>query len=82
MLLGKPDRERGFAKERLHRVPLNHPDGDLSRYAVAKQADVSTAWAYDYLDQLATDGLVDETTVLEPNALYERWRDTRIPPGP
>jgi hypothetical protein len=81
MLLEKPDRERGFGRERLHRVLLNHPDGELSRYEVAHHADVSTAWTYDYLEQLAADGLVDETTVLNPRALYDRWQNTRIQPN-
>lgn len=81
MLLETPARERGFKKERLHRVLLNHPDGELSRYAVAERADVSTSWAYDYLDRLASEGLVEETTVLDPPALYERWRETRIQPN-
>jgi hypothetical protein len=51
MLLEKPARQRGFKKERLHRVLLNHADGDLTRYALAQAADVSTSWCYDYLDQ-------------------------------
>jgi hypothetical protein len=81
MLLEKPARERGFKKERLHRVLLNHAAGELSRYAVANEADVSTSWAYDYLDQLEDDGLVEDTTVLDPAALYDRWVETRIKPN-
>ncbi|MES3160647.1 MAG: hypothetical protein PPP55_03640 [Halorubrum sp.] len=81
MLLEKPARERGFKKERLHRVLLNHAAGELSRYAVANEADVSTSWAYDYLDQLEDDGLVEDTTVLDPAALYDRWVKTRIEPN-
>jgi hypothetical protein len=81
MLLEKPARERGFKKERLHRVLLNHATGELSRYAVANEADVSTSWAYDYLDQLEHDGLVEDTTVLDPAALYDRWVETRIEPN-
>lgn len=81
MLLEKPARERGFKKERLHRVLLNHAAGELSRYAVANDADVSTSWAYDYLDQLEDDGLVEDTTVIDPAALYDRWVETRIEPN-
>lgn len=81
MLLEKPARERGFKKERLHRVLLNHPDGMRSRYQVAEQADVSSSWAYEYLDRLAEEGLVEDTVVLEPAALYERWRETRVQPN-
>lgn len=81
MLLEPPARQRGFKKERLHRVLLNHAAGDLTRYEVAKQADVSTSWAYDYLDRLADEGLVEETTVRDPPALYDHWLETRIEPN-
>jgi hypothetical protein len=81
MLLEKPARERGFKTERLHRMLLNHPKGELSRYELAKRADISTSWAYDYIDTLAGDDLVDETTVVDPRALYERWQETRIQPN-
>lgn len=81
MLLEKPARERGFKTERLHRLLLNHPKGELSRYELAKRADVSTSWAYDYIDRLAGDDLVDETAVVDPRALYERWQETRIQPN-
>lgn len=81
MLLKKPARERGFKKERLLRVLLNHDAGELSRYKVAGEADVSTSWAYEYLDQLATEGLIEDTTVVDPPALYDRWLETRIEPN-
>ena len=81
MLLEKPTRERGYKKERLHRVLLNHPDGELSRYEVAKRTDVSSSWAYEYLDRLASEELLDETTVLDPPALYEYWQETRVQPN-
>ncbi len=81
MLLEKPARERGFKTERLHRMLLNHPKGELSRYELAKRADISTSWAYDYIDTLAGDDLVDETAVVDPRALYERWQETRIQPN-
>lgn len=81
MLLEKPDRQRGFKKERLHRVLLNHAVGGLTRYQVAQAADVSTSWAYDYLDQLEATGLVTDTTVSDSPMLYERWLETRIEPN-
>jgi len=81
MLLEMPARERGFKKERLHRVLLNHPDGERTRYEIAKEADVSSSWAYEYLDQLADEGVVEDAVVLDPPALYGRWRETRIEPN-
>ena len=81
MLLEKPARERGFKKERLHRVLLNHPNGDRSRYEIANEADVSSSWAYEYFDQLAEAGIVEETKVRDPPTLYQRWRETRVEPN-
>ena len=81
MFLEMPARQRGFKKERLHRLLLNHGDGELTRYEIAKRANVSTSWAYEYLDQLEEEGLVSETTVLDPEAIYEHWVETRIKPN-
>jgi len=81
MLLEKPDRKRGFKKERLHRVILNHPDGELSRYEIMQRATVSKGWAYDYLDRLESNGFIFETTVTDPVGLYHHWLETRIEPN-
>lgn len=81
MLLEKPARERGFKKERLHRVLLNHPDGELSRYEITQRADVSNGWAYEYIKQLDSKGFVHEATVQDPEGLYHHWLDTRIEPN-
>ena len=40
-LLEKPNRERGFAKERIIRVLLNHTGDDLTKYRLAQVADAS-----------------------------------------
>lgn len=81
MLLERPERDRGFKKERLHRVLLNHPNGDLSRYEIAQQANVSKGWAYDYFDQLQSEGYIHDSTVQEPDRLYQHWLTTRIEPN-
>lgn len=62
-------------------VLLNHATGDLSRYRIAKEADVSTSWASDYLDELAHEGLIEDTAVRDMERLYERWVETRIMPN-
>jgi hypothetical protein len=81
MLLEKPARERGYKKERLHRVILNHPDGTLSRYKIMQRAKVSKGWAYDYFDQLESKGFIRESTVTDPEGLYHHWLETRIEPN-
>jgi len=81
MLLEKPARERGFKKERLHRVLLNHPDEELSRYEITQRANVSKGWAYDYFEQLESEGYIRDSTVQDPEGLYHHWLDTRIEPN-
>ena len=41
MLLEKPARERGFKKERLHRVLLNHAGDERSRYETPASLAIS-----------------------------------------
>jgi len=81
MLLEKPDRQRGYKKERLHRVLLNHPGGELSRYEITQRAKVSKGWAYDYFDQLESKGFLKESRVTDPEELYQHWLETRIEPN-
>jgi hypothetical protein len=81
VLLEKPARERGFKKERLHRVLLNHPNGELSRYELAQRADVSKGWAYEYFEQLGSEGYIRDATVQDPVGLYRHWLGTRIEPN-
>lgn len=81
MLLQKPERERGVKKERILRVLLNHADGDLTKYRIAKVADASEPWVIEYTKKLEEEGLIEDTTVLDPRALYEEWEDIRITPN-
>lgn len=81
MLLDRPDRTRGFKRERLLRVLLNHPHGDLSKRALSREADTTDAWAVKLTNQLEEDGFVDGTVVQDPRGLYDYWRETRIPPS-
>jgi predicted transcriptional regulator len=81
MLLEKPDRKRGYKKERLHRVLLNHPTGELSRYEITKRAKVSKGWAYDYFDQLESKGFLEKSKVTDSVGLYHHWLQTRIEPN-
>jgi len=81
MLLEKPARKRGYKKERLHRVLLNHPDGELSRYEITKRANVSKGWGYDYFDQLESKGFIQDANVIDPDGLYHHWLETRVEPN-
>jgi len=81
MLLEKPDRKRGFAKERIIRVLLNCDGGEVTKYRVAKEAETSEAWTREYTSKLEDRGLLDDTEVLEPRKLYEEWQRIRIEPN-
>lgn len=80
-LLEKPDRERGFTKERIIRVLLNHSGEDLTKYRLAQLADASEPWTRQYTDNLEDQGLVEGTTVTDPSDLYREWLDQRIEPN-
>lgn len=81
MLLEMPERKRGFKKERMLRILLNHPDGSLTKYRIAKEADVSEPWVLEYTDRLEQQGFLEDTRVVEPRELYDEWRDIRITPN-
>jgi len=81
MLLERPQRERGFKKERILRVLLNHSDGEITKYRVAKLAEVSGPWCREYTERLEQKGLLQDTSVLKPRELYEEWLSTRIEPN-
>jgi predicted transcriptional regulator len=81
MLLEPPDRERGFTRERLLRILLSHPNGDLNKHALAQEAETSDAWAAKFTNQLEDKGLVEGTTVQDPRGLYDYWRDKRVSPS-
>jgi len=80
-LLEKPDRERGFNKGRLIRVLLNKPKGELTKYKLAQESDVSEAWTRQYTEKLEEKGLIRDTEVLKPLELYKHWRNIRIDPS-
>lgn len=81
MLLEKPDRTRGFKKERMFRILLNHPHGDLSKYRLAKLADTSEEWAIQFTKDLEDSGYLEGTRSKMPRALYEEWLNSRVEPN-
>lgn len=81
VLIQKPDRKRGFKKERILRVLLNNPEGDLTKYRVAKEAEATEPWTREYTSELEERGILKDTEVLKPSKLYKEWRNTRIQPN-
>jgi hypothetical protein len=80
-VLRQPDRERGFNKERIIRVLLNHAGDDVTKYQVAQLSGASEPWTRQYTDQLEEQGLVEGTDVVAPVELYQTWLDQRIEPN-
>jgi hypothetical protein len=80
-LLAKPDRERGFNKERIIRVLLNHMGDGLTKYRLAQLAEASEPWTRQYTDQLEEQGLLEGTEVVAPERLYRTWLEQRIEPN-
>ena len=81
MLLERPDRVRGYSKERILRVLLNHDGDEITKYRVAKLAETSEAWTREYTDRLEENQLLNDTQVLNPRELYQVWNKIRIKPN-
>ncbi|QZP39738.1 hypothetical protein [Halobaculum magnesiiphilum] len=80
-LLEQPNRERGFTKERIIRVLLNHTGNDLTKYRLAQLADASEPWTRQYTEKLEEVGLIKGTEVVGAADLYRVWLDQRIEPN-
>lgn len=80
-LLEKPDRKRGYNKERIVRVLLNQTEDDLTKYRLAQLAEASESWTRQYTDKLEEQGLIKGTKVVAPTKLYQEWLDQRIKPN-
>jgi len=81
MLLEKPDRVRGYSKERILRVLLNHDGEEITKYRVAKLAETSESWTREYTDRLEKKELLNDTQVVKPRELYRVWKEIRIKPN-
>ena len=81
MLLEKPDRERGFKKERMLRLILNHPNGEFRKPELAEMVNASQGWVYSFTNGLEKQGYLEGTRVVECRPLYEEWLNTRIEPN-
>lgn len=80
-LLEKPNRKRGFNKERIIRVLLNHPEDDLTKYRLAQLAETSEPWTRQYTEKLEEKGLITGTEVGAAADLYQVWLGQRIEPN-
>lgn len=72
--------KRGYIRERVLRVLLNHPNGDLTQYKLAKLTDSAFSWVHDTLKGLEKKGLIEGTKVRKYKELFLLWRDWKITP--
>ena len=79
-LLEKPERERGFNKERIIRVLLNSTEDDLTKYRLAQLAGASESWTRQYTKKLEERELLSGTDVVAAD-LYRVWLEERIEPN-
>jgi len=63
----------GMKRERILRVLLSEPDGNLTKYRLAKLSETSKSWVIDYLRKLEGEKLVKDTKVLDGEALLDHW---------
>ncbi len=76
-MLEKPERERGFKKERILRVLLSST-GSMTKYRVAKEAKVSEPWCREYTTRLEERGLLENTNIMDHEGIYEEWEDVHV----
>lgn len=74
-----PER-RGFVRERIVRILLNNPSGNLTKYRVAKLAEAAYSWVHDFLKALENNGLIKKTRVVNYQEIISLWRDFQITP--
>jgi len=65
---------RGVKKERILRVLLKQPDGSLSIYRLAKEANCTHVWVIKYLRTLEQKNLVEKTKVKDIQGLFYYWK--------
>ena len=66
-------KQRGKIRERVIRVLLNKPDGTLTKYRVAKEAECAFSWVHEFLGELKEMELVDGTKVTDYMGLVKYW---------
>jgi hypothetical protein len=71
----KTKEKRGHIRERVLRVILNHPNGELTQYKIAKLVDGAFSWVHDTLKGLEKNGLIEGTKVRKYRELFLLWKD-------
>lgn len=73
-------RKRGIKRERIIRVLLNKPSGNITAYRVAIESQCSHSWVHEFLKKLETKELIKRTQVVNYVGLLNCWRKIRVKP--
>ena len=71
---------RGTKKERILRILLKHPEGSLSIYRIAKEADCTHVWVLKFLRILEHKNIVIKTKVKDIQGLFYYWKEINTYP--
>ena len=71
---------KGKKRERILRVLLKHPDGSLSIYRLAKEAECSHPWVIEFLKNLEQKKLIKKTQIIDVEGLFTYWLDINTYP--
>ncbi|MFQ5710602.1 MAG: hypothetical protein ACE5GD_02355 [Candidatus Geothermarchaeales archaeon] len=72
------NKKRGWLRERVIRVLLNHPDGSLTKYKLSKEAECSFSWTHEFLNKLETLGMVKGTKIKNYEELFQFWKKVYV----
>lgn len=75
-----PER-RGTIRERVLRILLNNPSGNLSKYRIAKESEGAYPWVHELLGNLEREGMLQGTKVKDFKRLIARWQEWRREPS-
>ena len=68
--------KRNIKNLRIIRILLNTPDGSLTKYKIAKQADCSGPWVIEFLRKLEKNKLVKGTKLLNSDKIIDYYLET------
>jgi len=78
--LRKTAERKSIIKVRIARTLLNNPEGDLTKYRVAKLAQTKYPRTHQILKKLEIEGIVRRTKVKDYDRLISLWQKWRINP--
>jgi len=71
---------KGKKRERILRVLLKQPDGSLTIYRLAKEAECSHPWVIEFLKTLEQKKLIKKTQIIDVEGLFTYWLEINTYP--